>query len=186
MNSELSMQQHRGDLVGPGPQTIPENRVEALRLAEEESQNWHAGMWWYQKVGAAMVSFWITLLFLMVLGFGYSFFWTASSMIYLLMRKRVDEMDLDEVYLEESDEEDIFGGLRPTMPVQKPEIAPVGTSQLQESISVRQDRSITPTEPSANRDHRDHAGTASAGAAATRIIDIAGRTDELTTEKIGS
>ncbi len=148
MNSELSMQQHRGDLVGPGPQTIPENRVEALRLAEEESQNWHAGMWWYQKVGAAMVSFWITLLFLMVLGFGYSFFWTASSMIYLLMRKRVDEMDLDEVYLEESDEEDIFGG-PPTMPVQKPEIAPVGTSQLQESISVRQDRSMTQTEPSA-------------------------------------
>ncbi len=56
---------------------------------------------WYNHAGAGMVSFWITLVFLMVIGFSYSYFWTASSQIYLLMRKRVDETELDEVYVEE-------------------------------------------------------------------------------------
>ena len=48
-----------------------------------------------------MTSFWVHLVFLMVIGFGYSYFWTASTQIYLLMRKRVDETEMDEVYLEE-------------------------------------------------------------------------------------
>lgn len=56
---------------------------------------------WYNEAGAGMVSFWITLVFLMVIGFSYSYFWTASTQIYLLMRKRVDETELDEVYVEE-------------------------------------------------------------------------------------
>jgi hypothetical protein len=56
---------------------------------------------WYNKAGAGMVSFWVTLVFLMVIGFSYSYFWTASTQIYLLMRKRVDETELDEVYVEE-------------------------------------------------------------------------------------
>lgn len=56
---------------------------------------------WYNYAGAGMVSFWITLVFLMVIGFSYSYFWTASTQIYLLMRKRVDETELDEVYVEE-------------------------------------------------------------------------------------
>lgn len=56
---------------------------------------------WYNHAGAGMVSFWVTLVFLMVIGFSYSYFWTASTQIYLLMRKRVDETELDEVYVEE-------------------------------------------------------------------------------------
>jgi len=56
---------------------------------------------WYNEAGAGMVSFWITLVFMMVIGFSYSYFWTASTQIYLLMRKRVDETELDEVYVEE-------------------------------------------------------------------------------------
>jgi hypothetical protein len=43
----------------------------------------------------------VTLVFLMMIGFGYSYFWTAASQIYLLMRKRVDETEMDEVYVEE-------------------------------------------------------------------------------------
>ena len=56
---------------------------------------------WYNKAGAGMASFWVTLVFLMMIGFSYSYFWTASTQIYLLMRKRVDETELDEVYVEE-------------------------------------------------------------------------------------
>ena len=56
----------------------------------------------YKWMGASMVSFWLTLFFLMMLGFAYSYFWTQASMIYLLMRKKVDETEIDEVYLEET------------------------------------------------------------------------------------
>jgi hypothetical protein len=56
---------------------------------------------WYNHAGAGMVSFWVTIVFLLVIGFSYSYFWTASTQVYLLMRKRVDETEMDEVYIEE-------------------------------------------------------------------------------------
>jgi len=61
---------------------------------------------WYRNyyTGAAIVCFWLTLLFLMMLGFSYSFFWSAATIIYFLMRKRVDEAELDEVFIEEEEE----------------------------------------------------------------------------------
>lgn len=57
----------------------------------------------YNVLGASMVAFWLYLLFLMIIGFGYSFFWTATSIIYLLMRRKVDDTELDEVHLEEEE-----------------------------------------------------------------------------------
>ena len=56
---------------------------------------------WYNHAGAGMVSFWVTIVFMFVIGFSYSYFWTASTQVYLLMRKRVDETEMDEVYVEE-------------------------------------------------------------------------------------
>jgi hypothetical protein len=61
--------------------------------------------WAYNNWGAALVGLWLTLLFLIMLGFSYSFFWCAATMIYLLMRRRVDEAELDEVYLEDEEPE---------------------------------------------------------------------------------
>jgi hypothetical protein len=60
---------------------------------------------WNNWVGAALVALWLSILFLLVVGFGYSYFWTASTSIYLLMRRKVDETDLDEIHLEEEAEE---------------------------------------------------------------------------------
>ena len=56
---------------------------------------------WWNEAGAGMVTFWMVLIFLLMIGFSYSYFWSASTMIYLLMRKKVDEVELDEVYIEE-------------------------------------------------------------------------------------
>ena len=67
---------------------------------------------WNNHIGAFLVSIWIYLLFMMMLGFSYSYFWTASSIIYLLMRKYVDDTEFDEIHLEEEDEEPM-----PEMPV---------------------------------------------------------------------
>lgn len=57
----------------------------------------------WNRAGATLVAFWLGLAFLLVLGFGYSYFWTASTIIYLLLRKSVDSAELDEVYMEEDD-----------------------------------------------------------------------------------
>ena len=48
------------------------------------------------------------LAFLIILGFGYSYFWCASTIIYLLMRQHVDDTDMDEIYIEEDDAEDAY------------------------------------------------------------------------------
>jgi hypothetical protein len=58
--------------------------------------------------GAGLVAVWIWPLFLLVLGFGYSYFWSASTMIYLLMRRYVDDTEMDEVHQEDDDLEDPF------------------------------------------------------------------------------
>ncbi|MDY3553603.1 hypothetical protein R5W24_002706 [Gemmata sp. JC717] len=57
--------------------------------------------WAYNRWGAGIVCFWLTLAFLMMLGFSYSFFWSSATMIYFLMRKKVDEAELEEVYEDE-------------------------------------------------------------------------------------
>jgi hypothetical protein len=56
-------------------------------------------------LGAWLVAFWLGFFFVLVLGFGYSYFWTASTIIYLLMRRSVDAAEMDEVYLEEEEQE---------------------------------------------------------------------------------
>ena len=59
----------------------------------------------YNTWGAGLVAFWLGLVFLMMLGFSYSFFWTAATAIYFLMRKKVDEAEPDEVFLEDEEPE---------------------------------------------------------------------------------
>jgi hypothetical protein len=71
--------------------------VHALKKEYAESLGWH------NHIGAGLVAFWLYLVFLMIIGFGYSYFWSASSIIYLLMRRKVDDTELDEVHLEEED-----------------------------------------------------------------------------------
>lgn len=65
-------------------------------------------MSWWNQVGAVLVTAWLYLFFLLILGFGYSYFWSASTITYLLMRRKVDDTDLDEVYLEEDEAEDSY------------------------------------------------------------------------------
>ena len=87
----------------PGPGTRPVVRYHPI---DEAAYNQARGEFWaYNNWGAGLVAFWLTLIFLLMLGFSYTFFWCAATMIYFLMRKRVDEAELDEVYLEEDEPE---------------------------------------------------------------------------------
>jgi hypothetical protein len=61
---------------------------------------------WYSQVGAVLVSVWVTIIFLLMIGFAYSYYFSAFSMVYLLMRRKVDDTEIDEVYLEEDEPEE--------------------------------------------------------------------------------
>jgi hypothetical protein len=54
---------------------------------------------------AGFVGFYTHLVFLAVVGFAYSYFWTAATVIYFLMRRDVDEIDATEVDLGDDEEE---------------------------------------------------------------------------------
>jgi hypothetical protein len=73
---------------------------EAFQEAREKLK---AGMGAGQYAAAGITAFWLHLIFLLTLGFAYSFFWSSSTIIYFLMRKKVDDTEPDEVYLEEEE-----------------------------------------------------------------------------------
>jgi hypothetical protein len=81
--------------------TIPELETTAPQAVRDEYKNANFYAWNY--LSSALVSMWVILIFLMVIGFGYSYFFSAGTMIYLLLRRKVDETEMDEVYLEEDE-----------------------------------------------------------------------------------
>lgn len=86
------------------------NRIDPVAFSEYKES-----LAWWNHLGAGLVGFWLSLAFLLVLGFGYSFFWTASTIIYFLLRKSVDTNELDDVFLEEEEQ-----ASKPAMPPPSP------------------------------------------------------------------
>lgn len=54
-----------------------------------------------------LAQFWDAMVRTLAVGFRWSFFWVSAAGIYLLLRRDVDQTEMDEVYLEE--EEDLYG-----------------------------------------------------------------------------
>jgi hypothetical protein len=52
------------------------------------------------KFAAICTSVWLYGLFLLIVGFVYSYFWSASTVIYYLLRRDVDNTEMQEVFLE--------------------------------------------------------------------------------------
>ena len=59
------------------------------------------------QFGTALIGWWNNAIWLLATAFIYSYFWSASSAIYLLMRHDVDATEMDEVYLDSKEE--VFG-----------------------------------------------------------------------------
>lgn len=57
------------------------------------------------RIGAGLVAFWVYLLVAMLGAYAISFYFSASTIIYGLMRHEVDATELDDVYLEPTDDE---------------------------------------------------------------------------------
>src|SRR5688572_19983452 len=60
---------------------------------------------WDQDLAAALVAFWVYLVVGTLGAFAISFYFSANTIIYYLMRQEVDATELDDVYLEMSDED---------------------------------------------------------------------------------
>jgi hypothetical protein len=58
-----------------------------------------------QSIAAFLVSFWVYLTVGMLGAFAISFYFSANTIIYYLMRREVDATELDDVYLEQSEED---------------------------------------------------------------------------------
>jgi hypothetical protein len=86
---------------------------------------------WYslspgERIGAVFISFWVSLAVYMLGAFAISFYFSINSIIYYLMRQEVDATELDDVYLEQSDEDFIETPAASTdvAPTVTPESAP--------------------------------------------------------------
>lgn len=90
---------------------IPQNYNKYV--GADESYNGSDKLTGINKFGAALVTFWITIFFLLILGFSYSYFWSAYTLIYFLLRRKVDEGEMDEIYFEEDEVGGYGGSLAP-------------------------------------------------------------------------
>jgi hypothetical protein len=69
---------------------------------------------WGQWTGAWLLAFWVYLVVGLLGAFALSFYFSVNTIIYFLMRNEVDATELDDVYLEQSDED--FGEPAPAGP----------------------------------------------------------------------
>ena len=64
------------------------------------------GLSFPQEVGAGLIWFWVHLFIALLGAFVVSFYFSSNTIIYYLLRREVDATDLDDVYVDPSDEDD--------------------------------------------------------------------------------
>src|SRR5262249_51278782 len=89
----------------PGTDYFTSRRVDNLFRLAPESFHWrellsnpsHVDLTMYNAISTFFVTIWVTIIFLLMIGFAYSYYFSAFSMVYLLMRRKVDDTEIDEV-----------------------------------------------------------------------------------------
>jgi hypothetical protein len=114
-----------------GVNVVENGKVQTAVLNQYKERDWH----WWNSAGAGLMAIWLGLIFLLVVGFGYSFFWSAVTIIYMLLRKVADGAELDEVYFDEDEADGVFGGSIPPPP--PPPTAPTKPLTMVESPLLR-------------------------------------------------
>jgi hypothetical protein len=123
-------------------------RIYASGETKESGKEVVGPLAWYNQVGAFLVACWLAVLLLVIVGFGYAYFWTASTLIYLLLRRQIDTAEVDEVYL---DDEEAYRPtpIAPTTPrtptTPTPVPVPVPAPQMVDPPALRTPPATTPT-----------------------------------------
>ncbi len=94
-----------------------------------------------QKVGAYLIECWVMLLVSFLGAFAISLYFSTNTIIYYLMRAEVDATEMDDVYLEQSDED--FGEAAPIT-------TPAGASPAAAMVTVTESVVVTETPPPTN------------------------------------
>ena len=106
-----------------------------------------------EDFGSFFIALWVFLIVGLVIAFAISFFFSGYTLIYLLLRQRVDATELDEVYVEEFEPEISFGApaagpasTEPTKPAEPTPPAPSAPAgpEKNESDEARQGEDETP------------------------------------------
>ena len=86
-----------------------DDAADADAAADDVPERSESGMGVFDHLTALVVGFWTHLVFMVMVGFAYSYFWSIATIIYFLLRQQVDETELDEVFYDESDEPGFLG-----------------------------------------------------------------------------
>jgi hypothetical protein len=115
----------KGGIIGGGSELAANaDRMDKLWPAPTFS-NFHPPISWEALTGvealsAGLISIWIYIVIALVAAFGLSFLVSSTTVIYYLLRRKVDATDLDDVYVEESEEE-LAGEVAEALADQNPE-----------------------------------------------------------------
>jgi hypothetical protein len=84
---------------------------------------------WDQDIAASLVAFWVYLVVGTLGAYAISFYFSANTIIYYLMRQEVDATELDDVYLDQSDDDFAADVTAPVAATEAPtDTAPAGTA----------------------------------------------------------
>ncbi len=100
--------------------------------------------------GASIMHFWTGCIKILAVGYLYSYFWTASTAIYFVLRRDVDATEMDEVFLEEDAAESSFG--LPSIGTDEQGAPVVEETAVEETAVEETPAEETPAEDTAPRD----------------------------------
>jgi len=103
--------------------------------------------------GLDAVSFWLELVATLLAGFVYSYFWTATTIIYFLLRKSDDKTDLEDVYYPIENEQD---ELLPVLGVQGVDQTPATAPTVVDEAPTNESETKASTDAS-SQDHSSEA-----------------------------
>lgn len=94
-----------GQSIAPGADKVDVIWAEPTFWSFMGPFNWAAMTAGRHYIGALLVNFWVFLVAVVVVAYLISYAASASTVIYYLLRRKVDATDLDDVYVEEPSEE---------------------------------------------------------------------------------
>ncbi len=98
---------------------------------DSENRSKKDSLVWWNIIGAIMVGVWLGVFFLFVVGFGYSYFWCAATFIFLLIRKDLDNNEINELHVDDEEESQYTSVLeKPAVPDPVVDSAPSKTRSL--------------------------------------------------------
>lgn len=91
----------------------------------------HDSLKWADSFAAGLISFWVYLVIGLLGAYAISFYFSANTIIYFLLRREVDATELDDVYVEDTDDDfgdTVTAGTGPGEPVESADSARLGGS----------------------------------------------------------